>query len=329
MTDSFWRDRPTFVTGATGLLGGWLVQRLISLEADVVCLIRDDVPNGNFVRSGLDRQVNVVRGDVTDQALLERILGEYEVKSVFHLAAQTVVGVANRNPVSTFATNIGGTWSILEAARRSPEAHEIIVASSDKAYGSHPTLPYTEEMGLQGRHPYDVTKSAADLIAQSYAVTYGLPVAISRCGNLYGGGDLNWNRIVPGTIRSILRDERPIIRSDGMFIRDYLYVEDAVDAYLGLAENLSSDRGLTGEAFNFSTGTPVTVKEITSRITDLMESRLEPDIRGEASNEIREQHLNSDKARQRLKWSPAHDLDSGLVKAVDWYRDYLTGADSA
>ena len=329
MNDSFWRDRPTFVTGATGLLGGWLVQRLIDLEANVVCLVRDDVSTGNFVRSGLNKQVNVVRGDVTDQALLERILGEYEVKSVFHLAAQTIVGVANRNPISTFATNIGGTWAILEAARRSPEAHEIIVASSDKAYGSHLTLPYTEEMGLQGRHPYDVSKSAADLLAQSYAVTYGLPVAISRCGNLYGGGDLNWNRIVPGTIRSILRGERPVIRSDGMFIRDYLYVEDAVDAYLGLAENLSSDRELSGEAFNFSTGAPVTAKEITTRITDLMGSPLEPEIRGEASNEIREQHLNSDKARQRLNWSPVHDLDSGLVKVVDWYRDFLDGSDNA
>lgn len=329
MAESFWLDRPTFVTGATGMLGGWLVRRLIALNADIVCLVRDDIPKGDFERSGSSKQVAVVRGDVTDQALLERILGEYEIKSVFHLAAQTIVGVANRNPVSTFSTNIGGTWSILEAARRSPVTQDIVVASSDKAYGSHPTLPYTEDMGLQGRHPYDVTKSAADLIAQSYAITYGLPVAISRCGNLYGGGDLNWNRIVPGTIRSVLRGERPIIRSDGSYIRDYLYVEDAVDAYLALAEELSSDIELIGEPFNVSTGEPVSVTEITKRIIELMESDLVLDIRGEASNEIREQHLNSDKARQRLNWSPVHNLNSGLLKTVDWYRRYFNQLNDA
>ncbi|MBI2266346.1 MAG: NAD-dependent epimerase/dehydratase family protein, partial [Armatimonadetes bacterium] len=230
--DDFWRDRPTFVTGATGLLGGRLVQSLVQSGADVVCLVRDWIPQCELIRSGLIERVKTVRGDIREQSLLERILGEYEITTVFHLAAQAIVGTANRNAVSTFETNIGGTWALLEACRRSPLAKQIVVASSDKAYGSHDALPYTEEVPLQGRHPYDASKSCADLIAGSYAATYDLPVAITRCGNLYGGGDLNWNRIVPGTIRSILRGHRPVIRSDGSYVRDYFYVEDAASAYL-------------------------------------------------------------------------------------------------
>jgi CDP-glucose 4,6-dehydratase len=239
---AFWRDRPVFVTGATGLLGGWLVRRLRELEADVVCLVRDWVPQCELAVSGELSRVKVVRGDVRDGALLERALGEYEIDTLFHLAAQTVVGVANRNPLSTFETNIQGTWALLEACRRAPTVRHIVLASSDKAYGASEILPYTEETPLQGRHPYDVSKSCADLIAQAYAATYGLPVAITRCGNLYGGGDLNWNRIVPGTIRAALRGERPVIRSDGRGVRDYLYVEDGVSAYLALAEALSGGR---------------------------------------------------------------------------------------
>src|SRR5262245_2759232 len=236
--ESFWRDRPTFVTGATGLVGGWLVRRLLDLRADVVCLVRDWVPQSELVRAGLLERVKVVRGDVRDQPTLERALGEYEIDTVIHLAAQTIVGIANRNPVSTFETNIAGTWSLLEACRRSPLVKQIVVASSDKAYGEHEQLPYNEEAPLIGRHPYDVSKSCADLIAQSYAATYDLPVAVTRCGNLYGGGDLNWNRIVPGTIRSVIRDQRPVIRSDGKFVRDYFYVEDAAAANMLLAEKL-------------------------------------------------------------------------------------------
>jgi CDP-glucose 4,6-dehydratase len=236
MTNLFWRDRPTFVTGATGLLGGWLVRRLLELGADVVCLIRDWVPQSELVRSRLIEQVKVVRGDVRNQALLERILGEYEIDTVFHLAAQTIVSIANRNPVSTFETNIRGTWTLLEACRRSPAVRHIIIASSDKAYGSQEKLPYTEDMPLKGQHPYDVSKSCADLLAQAYAATFNLSLAITRCGNFYGGGDLNWNRIVPGTIRSVIRGERPVIRSDGYYVRDYFYVEDAAAAYTLLAE---------------------------------------------------------------------------------------------
>src|SRR5258705_5690762 len=247
----FWRDRPVLVTGATGLVGSWLVKRLIAIGADVVCLVRDWVPRSELVTTTLIEQVGVVRGDVRNQKTLERALGEYEVATVFHLAAQTTVGVANRNPISTLDTNIRGTWALLEACRRSPTVQQIVLASSDKAYGDQDVLPYTEAAPLQGRHPYDVSKSCADLIGQMYATTYQSPVAITRCGNFYGGGDLNWNRIVPGTIRSVLRGERPIIRSDGQYVRDYFYVEDGAAAYMLLAEQLALHPELRGHAFNF------------------------------------------------------------------------------
>jgi CDP-glucose 4,6-dehydratase len=312
------------VTGGTGLLGGWLVKHLLGLGADIVCLVRDWVPGSELVRSSDIEQVNVVRGDICDSALMERVLGEYEIDTVFHLAAQTIVGIANRNPVSTFQTNIGGTCSVLEACRRSAKVKAIVVASSDKAYGDQERLPYDERTPLQGRHPYDVSKSCADLIAQSYFTTYGLPVGITRCGNFYGGGDLNWNRIVPGTIRSILRGKRPIIRSDGQYVRDYFYIEDGATAYTLLAERLAGNPRLHGEAFNFSNETPVSVIEIVERITRLMCSDLMPLILNEASNEIREQYLSSAKARKLLKWKPLVSLDEGLDRTISWYRDFLS-----
>jgi CDP-glucose 4,6-dehydratase len=323
MSASFWRDQPVLVTGATGLVGGWLVRRLLAAGAQVVCLVRDWVPACEVARSGLLEQVTIVRGDVCDQALLERALGEHEVQSVFHLAAQTIVGIANRNPASTFEANVRGTWALLEACRRSPRVGQIIVASSDKAYGDQDKLPYDEDTPLQGRHPYDVSKSCADLIAQSYAHTFGLPVVVTRCGNFYGGGDLNWNRIVPGTIRSVLRGERPVIRSDGQFVRDYFYVEDGAAAYLRLAEHLARDRGLTGEAFNFSNEIQVTVLDLVGAILRLIGSDLRPDVRNEASNEIRHQYLSATKARERLGWKPLFDLETGLRKTIAWYREYF------
>jgi CDP-glucose 4,6-dehydratase len=319
----FWRDRPTFVTGATGLLGGWLVRRLVDAGADVVCLVRDWVPRSERLRDGLVDQVRIVRGDVRDQALLERSLGEYEVDVVFHLAAQTIVGVANRNPVSTFESNVGGTWSLLEACRRSPKTGAVVIASSDKAYGDQEKLPYDEATPLEGRHPYDVSKSCADLISRSYAVTYGLPVAITRCGNFYGGGDLNWNRLVPGTIRSVLRGDRPVIRSDGTLIRDYFYVEDGADAYIELAEALRTRPELKGEGFNFSNELQLTVLDLTQRILDRMGSRLKPVILGEASNEILHQYLSAAKARRVLGWSARYTLDEGLDRTIQWYREWL------
>jgi CDP-glucose 4,6-dehydratase len=324
--EKFWRNRRVFVTGGTGLVGGWLLERLIELKADPVALVRDWVPGALFVERNLDRSVNVVRGDVCDQKLLERVLGEYEIDIIIHLAAQTIVGIANRNPVSTFETNIAGTWALLEAARRSPTVKATVIASSDKAYGSAPALPYTEATPLAGQHPYDVSKSCADLIAQSYARTWRLPVAITRCGNFFGGGDLNWNRIVPGTIRSILLNERPIVRSDGKFVRDYIYVEDAVDCYLLLAESLRQDPELAGEAFNFATGKPCNVLEIVGLIAGQMKSALEPLILNEASNEIREQFLDSEKAEKMLSWRARVGVEDGLARTIAWYRRHLKAA---
>ena len=323
LNTQFWQDRPVFVTGASGLLGSWLVRRLLNAGADVVCLVRDWVPQSELVRGALLDQVKVVRGEASDQETVERALGEYEIDTVIHLAAQTIVGIANRNPVSTFESNIRGTWTVLEACRRSPLVKQIVVASSDKAYGEHQHLPYNEEAPLVGRHPYDVSKSCADLIAQAYAATYDLPVAITRCGNLYGGGDLNWNRIVPGTIRSVLRGQRPVIRSDGGFVRDYFYVEDGAAANMSLAENLASDPSLKGQAFNFSNETQVTVLELVERILKLMDSDLEPEVRNEAVNEIRRQYLSAEKARGVLGWRPLFTLDEGLSATVAWYREFL------
>jgi CDP-glucose 4,6-dehydratase len=319
----FWLDRPTLVTGATGLVGGWLVRRLIEAGADVVCLIRDWVPQSELVRARLIEKVNVVRGDIRDQTEIERVLGEYEVDTVIHLAAQTIVGIANRNPISTFESNIAGTWSLLEATRRSPNVRQIVVASSDKAYGDHSQLPYSEEAPLQGQNPYDVSKSCADLIAQAYGKTYELPVAITRCGNFYGGGDLNWNRIVPGTIRSILRGQRPLIRSDGQFIRDYFYAEDGAAANMILAEKLASNPDLRGQAFNFSNEAQITVRELVDKILELMNSHLEPDVRNEARNEIRHQYLSARKARELLAWQPFFTLDKGLGRTISWYKDFF------
>ena len=323
MMAAFWQDRPALVTGATGLLGSWLARRLCDLGADVVCLVRDWVPQSEFERAGLGARVKQVRGDVCDQSLLERVLGEYEVDTVFHLAAQTIVSIANRNPVSTLDANIRGTWTVLEACRRSPAVKQIVVASSDKAYGSHEDLPYTEETPLQGRHPYDVSKSCADLIAQCYAATYGTPVAVTRCGNFYGGGDLNWNRIVPGTIRSVLRGERPVIRSDGQFVRDYLYVEDGAAAYTLLAERLAEELALRGQGFNFSNETQVTVLELVERILSLMGADLSPEVRNEASNEIRRQYLSARRAREVLGWRSLFPLDEGLKATIAWYRRFF------
>jgi CDP-glucose 4,6-dehydratase len=319
----FWQDRPVLVTGATGLLGTWVVRRLVETGADVVALVRDWVPRSDLVQDGLWHRITVVRGDVRDQALLERALGEYEIDTVCHLAAQTLVPVSNRNPISTFETNVGGTWALLEACRRSPMVRQIVVASSDKAYGDHDALPYTEDVPLRGRHPYDASKSCADIIAQAYAGTFSLPVAVTRCGNLFGPGDLNWNRIVPGTIRSVLRGNRPIIRSDGQYVRDYIDAEDAAAATLLLAERMAAERSMAGEAFNFSHERPMTVLEIVALVLGLMQSDLKPEIRNEATGEIRRQYLSAQKARRMLGWRPLRSLEEGLGRAIDWYRRLL------
>jgi CDP-glucose 4,6-dehydratase len=320
---TFWLDRPTFVTGGTGLVGSWLVKQLVNAGADVVCLVRDWIPQSELVRTGLFERVKIVRGDIREQATLERALGEFEIDTVIHLAAQTIVTIANRNPISTFESNIAGTWNLMEACRRSPRVKQIVVASSDKAYGDQDDLPYSEDTPLQGQHPYDVSKSCADLIARTYAVSYDLPVAITRCGNFYGGGDLNWNRIIPGTIRSILRSQRPVIRSNGKYVRDYFYVEDGAAAYMLLVEQLAERPELKGEAFNFSNEIQMTVGQIVEKLLTLMGSSLQADIRNEVNNEILHQYLSADKARTQLGWKPLFNLEQGLKLTVDWYKNFM------
>lgn len=319
----FWRARPVFVTGATGFLGGVLVRQLTQLGADVTCLVRDFVPDCEYSRKGLMARTRVVRGDLCEGETLLRVLNENDITTVFHLAAQALVGAANRHPLSTFESNVRGTWQLLEACRNAKTVRHIALASSDKAYGASDVLPYTEDTPLCGKHPYDVSKSCADLIAQSYATTFGLPVCITRCGNLFGGGDLNWSRIIPGTMRSALRGEAPLIRSDGGFVRDYLHVEDAAQSYLLLAEKLEENPQLAGEAFNFSLETPLSVIEVVQRILRVLAVDLQPDVRNEASHEIREQYLSAEKARTTLGWQPQMDFDAALQVTAGWYRAYL------
>ncbi len=322
MSDAFWKNRNVFVTGCTGLLGSWLTKSLVENGANVVGLIRDLVPESNLNWSGFNDKIVTVRGEVEDYFLIERTLNEYEIDSIFHLAAQTIVTIANRNPISTFKSNIEGTWNILEACRRSSMANRIVIASSDKAYGDQEKLPYDEKTPLEGRHPYDVSKSCADLISKTYYETYGLPVCVTRCGNFFGGGDLNFNRIVPGTVRSIFKKERPIIRSDGTLLRDYFYIKDGVEAYLLLAECME-DKTIQGEAFNFSTERPLTVIEIVEKILEAMGSDLKPRIMNKTTNEIKDQYLSAQKARNLLNWRPLYTLEEGLKETVSWYEEYF------
>ena len=327
---SFWEQRNVFVTGATGLLGSWLTAELLARGANPVCLVRDWGPDSEAASSGTLAKCRQVRGSLEDFELLLRALNEYEIDTVFHLGAQTIVGTASRSALSTFESNIRGTWMLLEAARQlMPKVERVIVASSDKAYGAHPNLPYREDTPLIGRFPYDVSKSCADLISQAYYHSFRLPVAITRCGNLYGGGDLNFNRLIPGTIRSALRDESPVIRSDGTFVRDYFFVADAVDAYLQLAERVPGE-GFSGEAFNFGTETPLSVIDVANQILSVMgKSHLRLTILSQATNEIPRQYLDCTKARTVMNWRPRHDFDSSLAMTIDWYREWIAGHSKA
>lgn len=319
--------RSMLVTGASGIVGSWLVRSLLGQGASVVALIRDADPRSELFRSGDDRRVVRVQGDLEDLNLLERIIVKYEIEVIFHLGAQTQVRHAEIHPFATLEANVRGTYNLLEAARRCPASVVgFVVASSDKAYGRVARLPYREEDPLAGASIYDASKSSADLLTAAYARTFGLPIGIARCGNIYGGGDLNWDRIVPGTIRSLLQGQRPIIRSDGTLRRDYLYVDDAVGGYLALARALVGGRE-RGEAFNFGHGVGLSVVDLVKEIGLAVDrSDLSPDIRSDVTNEIQDQWLDSTKARTRLEWEPSIGLPEGLALSVDWYRRMLGSA---
>lgn len=322
----FWLDRPVLITGATGLLGSWLTKLLVKHGADVVCLVRDWVPKSELFRSGVNDHVRMIRGDVADQQLMERLLGEYEIRTVMHLAAQSIVNVAQRNPVSTFETNVAGTWRVLEACRRSPLIEQIVMSSSDKVYGPAKQLPYSEDTPLQAQTIHDVSKSCADMIARSFAQNYELPLVITRCGSLFGGGDLNWNRLIPGTTRSLLRNQRPVIRSNGRSKRDFFYVEDAAYVYKDIAELIAAHdtKDICGQSFNFSYERPLSVLQVVEGLKTMIRSELEPIIQDEAAHEIQEQHSSAGLAKSRLGWKPRFTMEEGLERTVKWYHNFLS-----
>jgi CDP-glucose 4,6-dehydratase len=324
---AFWRDKRVVVTGATGIVGSWLIKQLLDAGAQVTAFVLDADPQSELYRSGDIRRVRVVNGSLQDLAAVERAINTFEIETVIHLGAQTIVPAAQRNPLETLEANVRGTYYVLEACRKhSGMVKQVVIASSDKSYGEQPRLPYTEEMPLCGKNPYDASKVCAEHLARAYQHSYAVPVVISRCGNIYGGGDLNWSRVVPGTIRSLLRGERPIVRSDGTYLRDYLYVKDAARAYMLLAEAAFRDPSLHGEAFNFGPGSPVSVRDLISHIQHLVgREDLPPQILNTAHGEIRNQYLSSDKARTRLGWQCEYGLDAGLRETIAWYRGLFEG----
>lgn len=309
-----WHGRRVFVTGATGFLGGWFIKHILELGAEPICLVRDHVPQSYFYSSNVYRQCVTVSGDLSNIGLIERAIKDYEVTAVVHLAARAIVRIGTASPVETFESNIRGTWNLLEACRISPDVKRVVIASSDKCYGPG-KAPYSEDMPMAGLHPYDVSKSCCDLIAQGYAKTYGMPITIVRCGNLYGGGDLNFNRIIPGTIKAVIENRVPEIRSDGKMRRDYLYVEDAIDAYMRCVE-----ANVNGP-FNFGTGKPLSVLEVVKRVLKVMGSKVKPSVLNIASNEIKDQWLDCSKAHKVLGWVPSHTFEAGLIKTVEYYRE--------
>lgn len=320
---STWDGRRVLVTGATGLVGSWLVRALLERGSQVCALVRDADPQSELLRSGDLGRTTVVNGEVQSLETLLRALNQHRPDTVFHLAAQTQVGCAFRDPFETFESNVRGTYALLEACRRHAEVvRRIVIASSDKAYGEATTLPYTERTPLEARFPYDTSKLCTDVITRSYFATYGLPAVIARCGNIYGGGDLNWDRIVPGTIRSLLRHERPIIRSDGTLVRDYVYVKEIAEAYLLLAEHVHRPE-VRGEAFNFSAGEPASVLQVVEAVGEALGVTPDPEVRGEAVAEISRQFLSSERARAVLGWQARYTLAQGLGETVAWYRGFL------
>lgn len=330
-SDPRWAGRSVFVTGAGGFVGAWLASALAQRGARVVVLLRDRKVTAPFVLLGLEKKVDAVFGDVRDGLLMARVLATYDVESVFHLASEPLVGPAEKAPSSVFDSNVRGTWMLLEACR-TVGVKSIVVASSDKSYGDHSGSPYEESFALRPRFPYEASKACADLIAQTFARTYGMPIGITRCANIYGGADVNWSRIVPGTMRAVLNDERPVLRSDGSLERDYLYIDDAVSGYLDLAALVAVRPELRGEAFNFGTGTPYSVLEVANRIIRISgKVGLSPDVRGAGKpiHEIQRQCVTSRKARELLQWEARVGLDEGLTRSLAWYRGHLASGPSA
>lgn len=322
----FWKGRNVFVTGSQGFVGSRLTKRLVDEAANVVVLIRDDHPRLWHLGETQARLHGIIKGDITDYDVVARLLNEYEIEVVFHLAAQAIVGVANRSPLSTFESNIKGTWNILEAARNSSGLKRLVVASSDKAYGDHDRLPYSEEYPLNAIHPYDASKACADILARTYACTYALPISITRCANIYGGGDLNFSRIIPDTIRALIRDSEPVIRSDGSPIRDYMYLDDAVNAYLTLAEQMDRPE-VKGQVFNFGAESPISVIDLVEMMIRISgKTHLKAVIAGKGKplGEIQAQYLSSQKAKALLGWQPEYNLEEGLRESFAWYQAYLT-----
>ena len=320
---SYWQDQNVLVTGCSGFLGLWLTKALVGAGANVTGLVRDGAYRSQFFNHATKNKINIIWGSIEDYNLLERVVNEYEIEVVFHLAAQAIVGVANQNPLATFEANIKGTWVLLEVCRHHPRLQKIVVASSDKAYGNHDQLPYQEHYPLQGRHPYDVSKSCADLLALSYHNTYQLPVCITRCGNLFGPGDMNFNRIVPGTMQSMIRNETPVVRSDGSPKRDYVYVEDIVEGYLKLAEKMDDEK-ILGQAFNFGSGEPTSVLKLIKLMLKVADKeRLGVDIKNQASSEIIHQYLSSELALNELGWHPRQTLEKRLEQTYQWYHHHF------
>lgn len=320
-----WKNKNVLVTGATGMVGSWLVKRLLREGARVTVLVLDLDPQSELIRSGNISACQVVSGDLRNRGDVSRSVFASECEFIFHLGAQTIVSHAIFDPVYTFETNMMGTWNLFDVVRASRKSIKgILVASSDKAYGTAASLPYDESTPLHGEGPYDVSKSGTDLIARSYFLTYGIPTVIARCGNIYGGGDLNWSRIVPGTIRDLLKGNTPVIRSNGKFLRDYVYVEDAVDAYLTMAIKID-DKEVNGGAFNFSREEPISVLDIYKAICESTLGRyVEPTILDNTQHEIIDQHLSSTKARTVLGWQSSYDLNTGLAETIKWYRKFIS-----